>query len=247
MASMQNDLSNQSLPGQVEFLLPGRNALETSLTLAQSWTRKGKPYMLIDTVKRLLQTLDAHQIPYAVIGGLAVSHHAVPRLTQDVDLIVAMEDAARFRALFRNCYQRGTAVVEVYEIEGTRVDVLPAKLRYQRAVVKNAVQGTIEGTPAQIASVRDLILLKMFAAPNRPELAARRQDETDITGLLQMNSQSVAAADIRYIGDRLLELCFTVEDRTKTVRQIEWLNDTLVQLGMADRSFPLPSGISQSP
>lgn len=245
MSNMQNDLSCQPLPGQLEFLLPGRNALETSLTLAQSWTRKGKPYMLIDTVKRVLQTLDANQIPYAVIGGLAVSHHAVPRLTQDMDVIVAMEDAARFRALFPNCYQRGTAVVEVYEIEGTRVDVLPAKLRYQRAVVKNVVQGDIEGTPAKVASVPDLILLKMFAAPNRPELVARRMDEADITGLVQMNSNSLTATDIRYIGDRLLELCFTVEDRTKTVRQIEWLNDTLVQLGMADRSYPLPP--AQSP
>jgi hypothetical protein len=196
--------------------------------------------MLIDTVKLVLQTLDTHQIPYAVIGGLAVSHHAVPRLTQDVDLVVAMEDATRFRALFPNCYQRGTAVVEVYEIEGTRVDVLPAKLRYQRAVVKNAVQGTIEGTPARVASVRDLILLKMFAAPSRPELTARRQDEADITGLLEMNSSSITSADLLYIGDRLLELCFTVEDRTKAAKQIEWLNDTLVQLGMTDRSFPLP-------
>src|SRR5207244_4098038 len=143
---------------------------------------------------RVLATLDKNQIPYAVIGGLAVSHHAVPRLTQDLDLTVAMEDTEKFRALFPNCYQRGTAVVEVYEIDGTRVDVLPAKLRYQRAVVKNAVQGDIEGTPAKVASVRDLILLKMFAAPNRPDLAARRQDEEDITGLLVITSASVTSA-----------------------------------------------------
>jgi hypothetical protein len=65
------------LPGQLEYLLPGHNALETSLELAQSWTRKGKPLMLIETVKRVLETLDRNQILYAIIGGLAVSHHAV--------------------------------------------------------------------------------------------------------------------------------------------------------------------------
>jgi len=230
-----------ALPGQLEYLLPGCNALETSLVLAQSWTREGKPFMLIDTVKRVLQTLEEHNIPYAVIGGLAVSHHAVPRLTQDVDLIVATEDAGKFRELFPNCYLRGTAINEVYEIEGTRVDVLPAKLRYQRAVVKNAVSGQIQGTPARLASVRDLMLLKMFAAPNRPELVARRQDEADITGLLQLNSAVISLEDMRYIGDRLLELCFTMDERSKTERQIEWLNDTLRQLGMADRVYPLPS------
>src|SRR5947209_4352229 len=157
---MGSHSSTSVLPGQLEYLLPGRNGLETSLVLGQSWTRKGKPYMLVETVKRVLATLDRNQIPYAVIGGLAVSHHAVPRLTQDVDLVVLQEDTGRIRALFPGCYQRGTAVVEVYDIEGTRVDFLPAKLRYQREVVRNAGPGEIEGTQARVASVRDMILLK---------------------------------------------------------------------------------------
>jgi hypothetical protein len=236
---MQKPPPTSVLPGQVEYLLPGRNALETSLVLGQSYTRKGKPYMLIDTVKRVLATLDQNQIPYAVIGGLAVSHHAVPRLTQDVDLIVMAEDMGRVRSLFPRSYQRGTAVVEVYEIDGTRVDFLPAKLRYQRAVVESAVAGEIEGTRARVAAVRDLVLLKMFAARNRPELRARRQDETDITGVLQVNKENVSAQDIRYVGDRMLELCFTAADRAKTAQQLEWLNDTLTQLGMSDRAYPL--------
>jgi hypothetical protein len=237
---MLKDPPAPALPAQREYLLPGCNALETSLTLAQSWTRKGKPFMLIDTVKRVLEVLEHNQIPYAVIGGLAVSHHAVPRLTQDVDLIVRTEDVGRFRALFPGCYQRGTAVVEVYDIDGTRVDVLPAKLRYQREVVVRAVPGDIQGTPARVAGVRDLLLLKMFAAPNRHELDARRADEADITSLLRVNSQTIVKEDIRYVGDRILELCFTAEERTKAVKQLEWLNDTLAQLGMSDRAFPLP-------
>jgi hypothetical protein len=237
---MGTDSSANVLQRQREYLLPGHNALETSLELGQSWTRNGKPYMLIDTVKRVLETLDQNQISYAVIGGLAVSHHAVPRLTQDVDLMILHEDAGRIRKLFPGCYQRGTTVVEVYDIEGTRVDFLPAKLRYQREVVNSAVPGKIEGNPARVACVRDLVLLKMFAAPNRPDLRARRQDETDITGLLQFSASILTAADIRYIGDRLLELCFTAKDRAETISQLRWLNDTLTQLNMSDRLYPLP-------
>jgi hypothetical protein len=142
--------------GQVEYLLPGRNALETSVLLGQSWTRKGKPYMLIETVKRVLATLEQNHISYVIIGGLAVSHHAIPRLTQDVEGLVRAEDMGRIRSLFRGCYQRGTAVVEVYDIDGTRVDFMPAKLRYQREAVAQAVPGAIEGTPVRIVSVRDL-------------------------------------------------------------------------------------------
>lgn len=237
--SMASHSSMQVLPGQLEYLLPGRNALETSLVLGQSWTRNGKPYMLVETVKRVLQMLDRNQIPYAVIGGLAVSHHAVPRLTHDLDLVVLHEDAGRIRALFPGCYQRGTAVVEVYDIEGTRVDFLPAKLRYQREVVRAAVPGQIEGMLAKVASVRDLLLLKMFAAPNRPELRAKKQDEADITGLLELNAATVTVQDIRYVGDRLMELCFTAKDRSRTVSQLQWLNDTLAQLHMSDRAYPL--------
>jgi hypothetical protein len=239
---MARSSSVHALPGQLEYLLPGRNALETSVALGQAWTRKGKPYMLVETVKRVLETLDRNQIPYAVIGGLAVSHHSKPRLTQDVDLVVLQEDTGRVRALFPGCYQRGTAIVEVYDIDGTRVDFLPAKLRYQREVVRNSGTGEIEGTPARVASVRDLLLLKMFAAPNRHELDARIQDQADIASLLRINASTITAQDIRYIGDRMLELCFTAEDRAQTVAQLRWLNDALAQLHLSDRAYPLPAG-----
>lgn len=59
----------------------------------------------------------------------------------------------------------------------------PTRWRYQRAAVQNAVAGDIEGVSARVCDTRDLILLKMIAAPNRPELDARRADEAEITGL----------------------------------------------------------------
>jgi hypothetical protein len=100
--------------------------------------------------------------------------------------------------------------------------------------------------PARVACVRDLLLLKMFAAPNRPALEARRQDETDITALLHLNAATITAGDIRYVGDRMLELCFTAEERSDTVSQLRWLNDTLAQLQMADRLYPLPPASDQA-
>jgi hypothetical protein len=52
---------------------------------------------------------------------------------------------------------------------------------------------------------------------------------------LEINKATVTAEQIRYVGDRMLELCYSAEDRSKTVQQLEWLNDTLTQLGMSDR------------
>jgi hypothetical protein len=185
--------------------------------------------------------LEQNQIFYAVIGGLAVGYHAVPRLTQDVDLLVGAEDMGRILSLFPGSYQRGTAVVEVYDIDGTRVDFMPAKLRYQREAVANAVAGEIEGAPARIAAIRDLILLKMLAASERPLLGDRKQDEADTTRLLEMNKEIISADNIRYLGDRMLELCYTGEDRAKTVKHLQWLNETLTQLDMSDRVYSLPA------
>ena len=54
------------------------------------------------------------------------------------------------------------------------------------------------------------------------------------------------AEDIRYVGDRMLELCFTAENRTQTVSQLQWLNDTLAQLHMSDRAYPLPADGDQA-
>jgi hypothetical protein len=66
---MLKDPAASVLSAQREYLLPGCNALETSLTLAQSWTRNGKPFMLVETVKRVLETLEQNQVPYASLAA----------------------------------------------------------------------------------------------------------------------------------------------------------------------------------
>jgi hypothetical protein len=81
----------------------------------------------------------------------------------------------------------------------------------------------------------------MFAAGERPALGDRKQDEADITRLLEMHRESVTREDIRYLGDRMLELCYTGADRAKAGKQLQWLNETLAQLDMADRVYPLPA------
>ena len=43
-----------------------------------------------DVLFELIKALDANEIPYAVMGGLAVRVYALPRPTQDVDIAVAL-------------------------------------------------------------------------------------------------------------------------------------------------------------
>ncbi len=39
----------------------------------------------------LLQKLSEHNIEYLIVGGLAVNLYGVPRVTQDIDIIIAFE------------------------------------------------------------------------------------------------------------------------------------------------------------
>jgi hypothetical protein len=41
----------------------------------------------------LLRLLNAHEVDYVLVGGLAVSLHGAVRMTLDVDVVVAMDDA----------------------------------------------------------------------------------------------------------------------------------------------------------
>lgn len=51
---------------------------------------------LHSTPDRLAQRLNAEQIPYALLGGLALGEHGYPRLTEDIDLLLTLAGLERF-------------------------------------------------------------------------------------------------------------------------------------------------------
>ncbi len=226
------------------FVMPGKNGIETSLAILDVISRfsfaKGRTTMQADKVKEILRRLNEAGIPYALIGGLAYSQYAPPRATEDMDLIVLLQDAQKVRQLFPGCYQRGTAIAEVYDLEGTRFDVQPARRRSQVAVLNEALDGTIEGEPVKVASLRNLLFLKLWASVERRERGKRMLDLADITNLLEYNPEKVPAADIAYIAQNVLGLGYTPEESAKYRKAVEWLNDTLDDLSMSDRKFTAP-------
>jgi len=50
-------------------------------------------------IGRIARALDAHKIPYMIIGGQAVLMHGRPRLTQDVDITLGV-DTDRFKQVY---------------------------------------------------------------------------------------------------------------------------------------------------
>jgi hypothetical protein len=125
-------------------------------------------------------------------------------------------------------------------IDETRLDVLIATLRYQRAAVLNAQEGTYEGVPVKVISPRDLVLMKLLAAWERPSEVDREQDRVDIMRILSAFGHQLTPDDIAYIADRLRELCFLPEEFARWRERMEWLNQTLHRLNLAHLQYPLP-------
>jgi hypothetical protein len=225
-------------------LLPGLNGVETCLTLSEEYGDLfwGRKLIERDRVKAILQMLNAERIQYAIIGAVALGYHATPRATQDIDILVRREDVPRVQRLLQKYYLRGTAVVMVFDVEGTHLDVLPANLRLTRGAIDNAVAVHVHDVPARVVSVRDLLLLKLLAIPDRPALDKRRQDEADVTAILRQNADRISREDISYLANSLQGLVFTREDAQKYADLIRWLNETLELLGMADRQYQEDEG-----
>jgi len=228
-----------TVPLQEEYLIPGHNGLETSVILSESAPFCKRRFMERETVKDVLRRFNDGGVRYCLVGGLALAHHSVPRLTQDVDIMVLPEDLPLVQRLLKGHELRGTAVVMVFQIGDTRIDIISADLRAKRAAVLGAIDDVLDDLLVKVSGLRDLILLKMWAIPDRPEMSKRMQDETDVVRLIEFNPQKVSAEDIAYICRNLQLLAYTAEDAKKYRTQIEWLNSVLEKLGLSDRKYDL--------
>ena len=153
----------------------------------------------------LFRCLHAHNVRYLLAGGLAMNLHGVPRMTMDVDLLLAFDDAnidgflscARELALrpqapvplesLKDPDQRRSWIEEKHLIAFglangqpgvPTVDILLKHELNFAAALERALVQTVEGVPINIASVEDMIALKKDTG--------RRQDHHDIEHLLRL-------------------------------------------------------------
>jgi predicted nucleotidyltransferase len=139
--------------------------------------------------------------PWALVGGLAVSVWAEPRLTRDIDLAVAAESDRDSERLVRDLGERGYRAADVIEHEPTGrlatarlshgqlgpvvIDLLFASSGIEKEIVQDAVRIEVfEGLRIPVAARPHLIALKVLARDDR----LRPQDYDDLLALTRRAS-----------------------------------------------------------
>jgi hypothetical protein len=154
--------------------------------------------------------LDSAGISYMLTGSLAMSFYARPRMTRDIDLVVALEsakveqltdalgadyhaDAAAISAALRSA--RPWNIIHVPSV--VKIDLIPRKdTPYRRVEFERRRRVELAGVPLWIVSVEDLILSKLeWSRDSRSE-----QQRRDVASLLEV------PLDQAYLGEWAVRL-----------------------------------------
>ena len=156
-------------------------------------------------LKKIANELNAHNIPYMVIGGQAVLIYGEPRLTKDIDItlgvgvsklseINSIVEKLNLKILVDENFVQNTMVLLVIdEKTGIRVDFIFSFSLYEKQAIKRATDIKFGNTIVRFASLEDLIIHKI--------IAGRAIDIEDIRSIILKNPDY----DTRYIKRWLQE------------------------------------------
>jgi hypothetical protein len=126
-------------------------------------------------LRDLCARLDSAGIAYMLTGSLAMSFYARPRMTRDIDLVVALEavEAEQLTGALGTDYHADAGAIAA-ALRGARpwniihlpsvvkIDLIPRKgTAYRRAEFERRRRVELAGVPLWIVSVEDLILSKL--------------------------------------------------------------------------------------
>lgn len=167
----------------------------------------------LEAIKEVHECFTREDIPYVLIGGIALQWWGEPRFTRDVDVTVLVNlgeeekvirkilsafsprisDAMEFALKNRICLVRSN--------DGYEIDISLGIPGYEEEVIKRAVKCELEkGYTVKICSAEDLIIHKA--------VAGRSQDLSDIEGIIMRQGNKL---DVNYIRKWLKDFSDVLE------------------------------------
>jgi hypothetical protein len=166
--------------------------------------------------------LEELSLPYMLIGGLAVAIWGEPRATLDADFSIWVEEKDLGRAIERIIgrlralppdplsFAREQRVLPVKVTNGIRADLVFATLPGEKKAIARAVLKEVGGKIIKVASIEDLIWMKLISERPKDLEDARRLvrrfaasiDRDYLEPLLRELSEAFARGDILEIYRR---------------------------------------------
>lgn len=129
-----------------------------------------------ETISHLDAFLSGHQLPYSIIGGIAMIAHGYQRFTQDIDIVIALDISSLRRVsnlLLEQYVPRKENPVEFMERHfvlpvtdpktGVPIDISAGLGGFDQAAVKRAKKVRFGKVTIPLCSFEDMIIYKLAA------------------------------------------------------------------------------------
>lgn len=205
-------------------LQPPRLSPQVEQRFADGAREAGRFFMSDSNVHRALERVVDRlvdlEIPYAVIGAMALNAYGYQRTTTDVDLLVRSDDLATFKRVWL-----GRGYVEKFPgsrgVRDTTADVqidvvlageYPGDGEEKPIAFPDPAEAAVRGERFALLPMERLIELKLASGMTAPH---RLRDLADVLELIRVNAlpQDYAGGLHPYVRDKFLELWQAAQTR----------------------------------
>ncbi|MBI3050399.1 MAG: hypothetical protein HYY76_19045 [Acidobacteria bacterium] len=173
-------------------------------------------------LEKLVRTLDALGIPYAIVGAMALNEFGYQRVTVDVDVLLTTEGLTAFKAssLGRGYLERFPGSQSLRDAEyGVDIDVVlagsyPGDGKPKPVVFPDPAAAAERGARVALLPLPRLLELKLASGMTAPD---RLKDLADVQEVIRINHlPSTVASELNpFVREKYLELWRAVKAQHK--------------------------------
>ena len=157
--------------------------------------------LLNETLKQLARDLEAHRIPYSVIGAVALNQHGYRRFTEDIDLLMTKEGLQKFRdelvgrgyrLAFQGATRRFEATARRDPIEVITAGEYPGDGKVKPIAFPDPAESFVEIDGIKTVPLEKLVELKLASGTTNP---GRIRDLGDVQELMRIRGLDASFAE----------------------------------------------------
>ncbi len=165
-----------------------RNAFQIVREAGEYFMERGDIYQ---TLRDLARDLNDAEIPYAVLGAIALAQHGLARMTMDIDILLTPDGLSAFQSRYvgRGYVAAFPGAEKTFRAAGTgvRIEVIttgeyPGDGRPKPVSFPNPLEASMDAGGLRVITLESLIELKLASGMTA---AHRRRDLADVQDLLR--------------------------------------------------------------